>query len=598
MRTILFSLIVILLFQESFAQSESIQNRADSGKISWNYPGILIEKAPPVFFNPPAGMPLTSNDLDFKGSSVIQFNQFGSFGSFNSGISGAVKTNNYKVLSRYGYQNFNGFRQHNNGYGHTLTLGMVTTPSINTSLEILFYFSSGQIRLPGSLTQAEFEKDPYQADPRSIHRDQRRTATREALDINYSASFGKLMNNMIQIKMHGGIDFFIRTTEEFKVISRYGLGLEAIFNNKSHFGTHDNVLLMRSQLFTQPKSTEYYENLSGERSDQLEQIKNENARTFAMNCSDNFEVWENKMFILINGRFDREVFTIAEATLPSRSSEKIFQAFSPEIKLNFNVWKGITLFTSYGLAYRSPTEKELEDSPNPANLYNEDLHAQESRDFEVGIKGEVVRDSAFWFNKIRVETTFFHQSIDNLIVPYEAFLEEFFRNASKAERIGLRFNSQLDIIKGLTIAFSYTISHFIYKSNYVETLELDTIVYKDFSGNFEPGIPANNFFLSLSYERMLLKKVNVLAKLSYYGRSGLWVNDANLSKTSRIDLFDALLGIKMKFGHFNIVTSTGVNNVFNRLYVGYVTVNSTDRRFYNPGSPSDFYGSLNLIYTF
>ena len=82
------------------------------------------------------------------------------------------------------------------------------------------------------------------------------------------------------------------------------------------------------------------------------------------------------------------------------------------------------------------------------------------------------------------------------------------------------------------------------------------------------------------------------------GISGLWVDDANSDKTDAYGLFNALFGVDMNFGRFDLMFSAGVNNLFDLTYVGFTNTNSADKRFYELGAPRNFYGSLNFAYKF
>jgi len=54
----------------------------------------------------------------------------------------------------------------------------------------------------------------------------------------------------------------------------------------------------------------------------------------------------------------------------------------------------------------------------------------------------------------------------------------------------------------------------------------------------------------------------------------------------------------MEFGHFDMMVSGGVNNIFNKGYVGFTNVNSADKRFYVAGAPVNYTVTLNIGYTF
>jgi outer membrane receptor protein involved in Fe transport len=167
----------------------------------------------------------------------------------------------------------------------------------------------------------------------------------------------------------------------------------------------------------------------------------------------------------------------------------------------------------------------------------------------------------------------------------------------------MELGAQLEIYEGLNIGVTYTWSDFKYLTYEAETIEEDSLGIlvtstKDFSGNIVPSVPINNLYLSLSYARPVGKHLNIFAKASYQGISGMWVDDENTDKTKAYNLLNGLLGIDLKFGKFNIMASGGVNNIFNEIYVGFTNTNSADKRFYEAGAPRDYYVSLNLGYTF
>lgn len=551
----------------------------------------------------PSGIAVTDKILDFSESSVVLFNQFGSFGLRNNGINVAIKTDHYRFFTGYGYRNYNGYRAHNNSYSHNLEVGLETTPSPNSGLKILGSFTDGRIKFPGSLTKEEFQLDPWQADPRSIDRDEKRIYTDGRLDIEYEAKFGKLLNNGIEISTHGNIDFAGSATREYRIINRYGFGLEAKYTNTSRFGSRTNDFSAGGEIFTQPERTEYYDNLGGDKGDQIEQLTSEKTVNTGFFLSDNFEIFRDKMFVTLTGRYDNVLYKLNEETVPSRSDSKTFDAVTPKLALSYTLLPLVTFFGSFGLGFESPADKQLE-SPDPFYLYNPDLRAEKSRTFEAGVKGiRNKKDSSLFLKEFSYKASFFKTMIDNEIVPYEVFGDVFYRNADKTNRYGLQLESRLEIYEGLAFAISYSYTHSIYDSYSAISIETDTTgnivqVYRDFSGKKEPDNPENNLNLSLSYTHHVGKKIGISGKLGYQNISGLWVDDANTDKTNAYDLLNAVVAFDMKFGHVKLTGSGGMNNIFDKVYAGYTTTNSANKRFYNPGAPGNYFCSLNIGFSF
>jgi iron complex outermembrane receptor protein len=408
-------------------------------------------------------------------------------------------------------------------------------------------------------------------------------------------------SNEIEVTAYGTMKFFHRPSRLYKIINRNGLGLTTRYANRTDILGIQNEFSIGADIFLQPARIEFYDNINGQKGDQLLQLLDEGINNTGFYVSDNFELLKDRMFVLLSGRYDYVSYNITEETLPSRTDERTFNAFTPKIALNYKLTPHIAVYTSFGLSFDSPAKNEL-DPFDPAELYNQELQAQESKNFELGIKGNIISYDAQYIRNILFEATFFNIKIDNEIVPFEVLGDVFFRNAAETNRMGLELGTQLEVVEGLQFIFSYTYSNFTYNSYSAKTIEFDSTGFveseEDFSDNIVPSVPEHNIFMSLAYTYPLNINLNGFIKFSYMRISGLWVDDANSDKTNAYDLLNSVLGFDMKFGNFNLLVSTGVNNIFNLVYVGFTNTNSADKRFYEAGAPRNFYGSLNFAYNF
>ncbi len=564
---------------------------------------IVKGNASSLYTNAPGGVANFINDIDFHRSSLVQYNQFGSFGLRRNGFKAAVRTKNYGLLTTYSYQNYDGYRKHNTEYWHILNMVLESTPSDHSSLKILGYFVDGSIRLPGSLTKEEFAADPWQADQRSIDRDEKRITRKGRLGVRFNNTFGSASNHEVEITAYGTIKYFERTSRDYRIINRNGLGLTARYVNRSTFLKRSNEFSFGGDLFAQPARIEYYENINGNKGDQILQLVDENINNSGLYISDNFEILQEKLFALITGRYDHIFYRQTEETLPSRQDERTFNAFTPKLALNYKLTPWMAAYTSYGLSFDSPANNELE-SADPQFLFNQDLEPQQSKNFEIGIKGNRLKPEEEWLRKIYFEATLFHIDLENEIVPYEVLGDVYYRNAAETRRMGLELGSQAEIMKDLNLTLSYTFSHFIYQSYSALAIEIDSssnFIEKeeDYSGNIVPSVPKHNIYFALSYSRPVYQdKINGFFRLSCMGISGLWVDDANSDQTEGYGLINGLLGLDMRFGNFNIMVSGGVDNLLDAVYVGFTNTNSANGRFYEAGAPRSYYLSVSLGYEF
>ena len=94
-----------------------------------------------------------------------------------------------------------------------------------------------------------------------------------------------------------------------------------------------------------------------------------------------------------------------------QNSQRKFNRFTPKIALNYKLTPLIALYTSYGYAFDTPAAAELENYPYSSNngltTLNPDLNPQNSKNFELGIKGN------FSDRKIELEKAFFEALISS-----------------------------------------------------------------------------------------------------------------------------------------------------------------------------------------
>jgi iron complex outermembrane receptor protein len=591
----IFLIIFLFLFHSSlFSQENESESFAGNPSIDFRYIGGEEEIAAPKV---PEGL------TDFSVSSFVLLNQFGSFSLRNNGLKASVSTKNFNFFTAYLYQNYQGYRAHSNEYWHIAHAGIKTTPSTHTSLTILGSYVNGEIKQPGSLTKAEYEKDPFRADQRAVDRDEKTIPIGGSLDIKYEAKFGKSLNHEIEISAFSDINSFHSATREYRIVNRYGIGLDARYSNISHILNRKNTFSLGARLMTEPQRTEYYDNLGGQKSDLIEQLTSGKTSKSGIFLADTFEILRDKLFLLLAGRYDREVYKVAEQTLPSRSDKRTFSAFTPQIALDADLTSWLTLFGSFNLGFESPADIALE-SPDPFYLYNPTLKPQTSTNYNGGIKIKLdKKDSSRFLPSFRFRASFFWNDISNEIVPYEVFGDVFFRNAAKSNRSGLEVDTRLEIIRGLSLDLSYIFSQFRYGSYQAISIETDSTgniaqVDRNFSKKTEPGIPSNFLNISLAYQRGIGKKFTLFSSVGYMGISGLWVDDLNTEKTKSCGLLNAMVECEMKFGHFNLMASAGMNNILNTGYVGLIKVNSADKRFYLAGAPRNYDFGLNIGYNF
>jgi len=368
----------------------------------------------------------------------------------------------------------------------------------------------------------------------------------------------------------------------------------------------ENEFSTGGDLLYQTGPIESYDNIGGIKSDILTGLTNETIANAGYYFQDMLELYNHQLYLMFSGRYDRVIFEPHNQILAAQNDRREFNAFTPKIGLNYKLFPRLAIYSTFGRSFDSPAGNELDNFPTssaPGKLLNPDLQPQESTNFEVGIKGSIVQAEDKWFNNINFEATIFNLIIDDEVVPFEVYGDVFYRNSARTFRRGLELGGTVNIYKGLRSNIAYTYSDFDYDEYIARTITLDNtgqinISDQDFSGNTVPSIPQHNLSASLTIEHSLSRHTVGFLKFNYRYISGLYVDDTNSDKTEAYGLSNITAGLDLTFNMFNIIFSGGVNNLFDKSYVGFININSASGRFYEAGIPRNYFGTIRLGYNF
>lgn len=567
---------------------------------------IVKGNASSLYTNAPGGVINFLNDISFTRPFVINFNEFGSFDLRNNGIKTAVKTDDYRFFLSYNYHNAKGYRVHSEDYWNILNTVLETSPGEQSHLRLFGYFVDGLIKLPGSLTKAQFDQDAFQANNRDVARDAKRVTTKGRLGVQFTSRFGTDNSDEVDLTTYATMKYFERTARTYRVMNRNGLGASGRFvHHHSLFGL-GNEISIGGDLFYQTGPVEEYDNINGKKGEPVDGLTNERIGNAGAYFQNSLTLVDEKLDFLLTGRYDKVVFATDDQNLEVRNATRRFEDFTPKVALNFKITPTVAAYTSYGLSFDSPAANELDNYPTstrPTSSLNPDLKPQQCQSFEVGIKGNVLLPHTDIFNILQFDATFFNTIIKDEIVPFEVFGDVFYRNSAKTRRTGLELGTTVHVIKGLKLKGAYTLSNFSYDTYVARSEDIDTtgatvISDQSFSGNAVPSVPKHNLGLSISYEHSFAENFTGFIKTAYTSISGMYANDSNSEKTKGYQLVNLTTGVDYVEGQFNILFSWGVNNISNQTYAAFVNINSTTKEFYEAGEPRNYFASINLGFTY
>jgi len=255
------------------------------------------------------------------------------------------------------------------------------------------------------------------------------------------------------------------------------------------------------------------------------------------------------------------------------SGERTLHAVSPMLGIAARVTPLASLYANLSSAFETPTTTELGNQADGSAGLNRDLKPQYSTTVETGVKG-------FLGGRVQYDLAAFQTSVRDELIPFEipnGNGRTYFRNAGRTKRRGVEVALGTEVplpVGRATLDGSYSFSNFRFGDFRVGT--------NQYSDNRIPGIPEHVVQLSGTWHvRDFFFTADGAAK------SRVYVNDANAAWADGFTVVNLRAGLSSITGKAWLSPVIGVQNLFDRRYVGSVAVNASGAtlaatKFYEP----------------
>lgn len=563
-----------------------------------------------LYTNSPGGVINFLSDLSFTKNFVKSTNQIGKFDLKQNGIKVGVRTKDYRFFTSYSYKNLVGFRDHTGEYAHLINSYYQAYLGKKTSLTVLGNFTKAFIRYAGGLTKNEYDSSSNQPYFQAVSSDFKRITSKGRLGVRINNTFGKNNTSEIEFTGFGSIkDLEFTDALFYNKRYKYVLGTTLRYVNRKPIFNRENEFSAGIDYFYVTGPLSLFSNISGNKGDELQSQFIETQGNIGGYFQDQFNITKGKLYFLFSGRYDKVFFDKTDEFNGKRNSSKKFDKFTPKGALNYKLTDNVAVYTSYGLGFDTPSSTEMENFPYSSNAnattLSPDIKPQNSRNFEIGIKGNIVNRKREFMRKINFEFTFFNTRIDDEIIPFTISNNTYFRNAAQTNRTGLECGIKIEPFEETDVIINYTYTDFKYKSYITTSYDAVGLPFTvNYSNNRVPAVPRHltNFIVEKEFE--ITDNITGLVQFDCDYVSKMFVDDQNSENTGDYFYANTLLGANCVFKDFNILLSGGLNNFLNRKYVGFININANpefqpgERRYYEPGEPRNFFVNLNLGYRF
>jgi iron complex outermembrane receptor protein len=273
--------------------------------------------------------------------------------------------------------------------------------------------------------------------------------------------------------------------------------------------------------------------------------------------------------VSVGARYDWVRFDLGDRFLADGddSGDKTMAAASGNVGLSWSMNDQFVPYINVSTSFETPTTTELVNKPDGTGGLNPELGPQRAVNYEVGARGQLDQ-------RINYSVALFLGRIADAIVQQaEIGGRAFFQNAGKTHNDGAEVGLSVTPVHGLTFNGAYTYAHY----RFTDYQLADGTVL---NGNRLPGVPEHFWRLglrtSLPFDFYLEADHTLSSSIVADDANTIWVDAWGAGVTN------ARLGWNGRSGQMEIAPFLGVNNLWDRAYVGSVTLNGAFGRVLEP----------------
>jgi iron complex outermembrane receptor protein len=535
---------------------------------------------------------------------------FGSYGFRRERISGAQPLGDGRLTFSLSNTNFDGWRAHSGSSQAQASAGIRSKLGEKTLLGIHMVGASNLFRIPGPLTQAQYDADPSQAqgdtasyNPTYLKRDERRFNRLGRLGVSVDHEFDA--ENSISATAFINPKYLQRSERNtFRDFNRYHVGGSAMYTRSMNIlPTLKNVVNAGMDEAYQDGAILFYNLVDGHRGTTLKDNKREGANTFGAFIQDQMNIGKHWV-INLGVRHDRITYFAESFIDPSTNEVKTFSAWTPKAGIAYTFSPEHSIYASLGGGVEVPAGNETD----PASTFGADtvysinplLDPMRSTSIEIGTKQIISMQNNGFLRSVAYDLALYMVEVRDDIIPYSG--GKFYFTAGKTRRMGVELGGDAQFACGLNLqcAMSYS------DNKYVDYL-IDSVHYKkpgaylDLKDNKMAGVPDMMYYVRVKWAPPVLS--GLFAEVSMRGCGKYFADDRNTLDVPSYTVINAAIGVD----NFAIIRDkllvsafAGINNLTDVKYAESAFINPDRGKWNNeaiylePGLPMNWMGSLTI----
>lgn len=284
-------------------------------------------------------------------------------------------------------------------------------------------------------------------------------------------------------------------------------------------------------------------------------------------------------------RFDFEDQHITAAN-PDYSGRRDYNATSPVAGLMYRYSEHLHFYASYGAGFETPTLNELAYLPNGAAGINTGLQAAHTDNGELGAKLRLREHTQAGLAVFQAMTR------NELVIDTNSNGRSTYENAPRIRRQGIEASLDTELAPLWKLRLAYTYLDATVRKGYLTCTNTTcaTATTPVNIGNRTPGVPEMNAYGELRWGADTGWHAAVNAQ--YFG--AMPANDVNTVTAPSYALLGIDGGYILELQHWRVQGFVRIDNLLDTRYVGAISINDSNGRFFEPGTGRDVLAGLSV----
>ncbi|MCX6132392.1 MAG: TonB-dependent receptor [Ignavibacteriales bacterium] len=537
---------------------------------------VIRSNASSLWGNAAGGVVNIRSNTSFDEPYAAYSSAFGDFGFHKEMVQAGARLGTGKLAVSFSNTNADGWRWHSNSSLSLLNIALLSQLGEQTSLGVYLAGASNLFRIPGPMTQLQYDDNAQQSDSLYIKRDERRFNRLGRLGAALSHNIGNEHSFSASVFVNPK---YLQRSERntFRDFTRYHAGGNVAYQNNTTLGGDiKNIMLVGADEAYQDGAILFYNlTASGGRGSTLSDNKREGANNFGVFLQDEI-VLSERWSVLLGGRYDDITYYGQSFIKPWLNDSRSFTHFTPKGGVTFRLTPTHSFYANIGGGVEVPAGNETDPvPPDTIHAVNLLLDPITSSTIEVGTKQLIELGSGGWKGTLVYDIALYWLQVTNDIIPYRN--GRFYFTAGETRRMGAEFGGKLHLLNGLSIEAALTISD----NKYVE-YKVDSVYYSaskanifaDYKDNKVAGVPNAHYSGAVKFSPSFVERAYM--RVGIQGSGGYYADDPNQVWVPAWQILNASIGLdqyRLGGSAFYVSGFFSVQNLLDKKYVGSAWIN-------------------------